>query len=86
MIVVRVELHSAITGAVTELARMNIANDGTSSSANTGHYDGATLIGRNADDLGRGRVNRRGRVTDYPRQRIHVWHLVARMLDAMGYN
>jgi hypothetical protein len=28
MIVVRVELHSAITREVTELARMEIANDG----------------------------------------------------------
>ena len=34
MIVVRVELHSAITHQVTELARMHICNDGQASSDN----------------------------------------------------
>jgi hypothetical protein len=29
MLVVRVELHSAVTGKVTELGRMIVANDGT---------------------------------------------------------
>jgi hypothetical protein len=85
MIIVRVELHSAITGNVTELARMEICNDGRGSE-NTGHYQGGTLVGRAAAALDRGIVNRKGEVRDYPRQRLHVWHLVARMLDAMGYN
>jgi hypothetical protein len=30
-------------------------------------------------------VTREGDVKDYPRQSIHVWHLVARALLAMGY-
>lgn len=38
MIIVRVELHSAITGRVTELARMGIINDGTSEINAKGNY------------------------------------------------
>ena len=35
--------------------------------------------------LDSGVVQRRGRVTGYPRQSLHIWHLVARMLVSMGY-
>lgn len=84
MIIVRVELHSAITGKTTELARMRITNDGTGS-ANFGNYDGATLRGRSANELDRGTVQRTARVAGYPRQRLHVWNLVSGMLNAMGY-
>lgn len=84
MIVVRVELHSAITGVKTELARMIISNDGTGS-AECGDYDAATLRGRSAVQLDRLQVQRRGRVEAYPRLRLHVWYLVARALRAMRY-
>lgn len=88
MIVVRVELHSAINGEITELARMIIANDGTGTTA-TGQYYGVTLHGRSKEQLDAAlkakRVTRRGHVEDYPRQALHVWHLVGRMLANMGY-
>lgn len=83
MIVVRVELWSARTGARTELARMRIANDGTGVAARRS-YDGQTLAGRSAAALDRGRVQRTGRVADFPAERLHVWNLVAAMLGAMG--
>lgn len=84
MIVVRVELHSAIDGRVSELARMEICNDGTGTDRRC-HYDGRTLIGRCTAALDQGRVLKRARVTDWPRHDWHVWNLVRTMLDKMGY-
>jgi hypothetical protein len=84
MIVVRVELVSAINGRVTELARMHIANDGAGTAA-LSNYDGKTFIGRSTEALDRMTVSRRGRIENWPRQRFHVWNLVARMLSEMGY-
>jgi hypothetical protein len=84
MIIVRVELHSAITGKVTELARMMIANTGAGS-ATRGDYTVETYRGRDSVSLAKRIVQRAGAVTNYPRQAIHVWHLVARALHATKY-
>ncbi len=84
MIVVRVELHSAITGRVTELARMIITNDGTGTGS-IGHYMAATLRGRSREMLNRLVPQRSVRIGDWPRQRLHVWNLVGTALTAMGY-
>lgn len=83
MIVVRVELHSAITGQVSELARMNISNVG--GTATKGDYHCETLRGRSKADLDKRVQQRAGNVMNYPRLSIHVWHLVARALVGMGY-
>jgi len=83
MIVVRVELHSAVTGRVTELARMFIWNVG--GSRERGEYDGATFIGRSKEQFKDGRVSRAGHIGDHPRLALHVWHLVTRMLQDMRY-
>lgn len=84
MIVVRVELHSAITGRATEFARMIIANDG-SGTGPIGHYLATTLRGRSREALDRRVVQRSAGIRDWPRQRLHVWNLVATALTAMGY-
>jgi hypothetical protein len=84
LIVVRVELWSAITGNKTELARMHICNDG-GGSLTKGNYDGEAFRGRDADALSRGVVSKIGRVENYPRTSLHVWNLVSRMLKTMGY-
>lgn len=84
MIIVRVELWSARTGRITELARMRICNDGTGS-AETGHYRVATFRGRSKAALDRGIVTRQTEIRDYQRNRLHVWNLVARALEAIGY-
>jgi hypothetical protein len=84
MIIVRVELLSAITGKTTELARMHICNDGTGS-ATRGNYEGVSFIGRDTAALDRRRASKHGKVSNYPRQSVHIWNLVARMLQAMGY-
>lgn len=88
MIVVKVELWSAITGDKTELARMHISNDGQQSTDNfrLGAYDGETFIGRDDKALSRGTVSKRGRVERWPRADYHIWNLVARMLESMGYD
>lgn len=87
MIVVRVELWSAITGQKTELARMTICNVGGTQSL--GDYAVATMTGRNHDALTASMVKRRhtrsGSVTGRPRLTEHVWNLVAKGLTAMGY-
>lgn len=83
MIVIRVELHSAITREVTEIARMRIRNAG--GDRKVGHYAVETLRGRSREQLNRGECQRSGTVENYPRLSIHVWHLVARALCAMKY-
>lgn len=83
MIVIRIELHSAITKRVTEIARMRICNVG--GTRERGSYSVETLRGRCVEQLDRYQPQRRGLVREYPRLKIHVWHLVARALIAMGY-
>lgn len=83
MIVVRVELHSAVTGKVTELARAHISNIGGTKTS--GDYHAKTFRGRMAQQLNRMISGRSAIVMNYPRLSIHVWHLVARALIAMGY-
>jgi hypothetical protein len=84
MIVVRVELHSAIDGSVRELARAHISNAG--GTTERCDYDVVTLRGRSKEALDKRVGNRRGKVRDYPRLAIHVWHLVAAALQAIGYS
>lgn len=87
MIVVRVELHSAITGETTELARMIIHNVG--GTAKVGDYECLTYRGRCRDELDRSMANatvtRKGKVEGHRRLDLHVWHLVGKALRSMGY-
>lgn len=83
MIVVRFELHSAIDGEVSELARMNICNIG--GTKHHGDYQVETLRGRSTEQLNRQIIQRQATVTGHPRLSKHVWHLVAKALIAMGY-
>lgn len=88
MIVVTVHLASAIDGRVQQLARMHICNDGSATAANPrlGDYVGETFVGRDAEALAKGRVAKRGEVRGWRRNDFHVWNLVRRMLDVMGYD
>lgn len=87
MIVVRVELWSAVDGRKTELARMHIANDGrrTMTDPRRGDYVGETFVGRDSAALDKRRVSKRGAVPGWRRHDFHIWNLVAAMLDDMGY-
>jgi len=83
MIIVRVELHSAATRQVTEIARMRICNIG--GTRERGDYRAETFRGRSAQQLARLIRQRAATISDYPRLSIHVWHLIARALVGMGY-
>ncbi len=83
MIIVSVLLLSARTGEATELARMKICNEGGTETM--GNYGCETLHGRSTEQLAEGRVQRSGKVRGHRRQALHVWHLVAKALTAMGY-
>jgi hypothetical protein len=90
MLVVRVELHSAVTGLTTEIARMIIANDGTGDST-TGNYWARAAEGDTDANMipsaimHESRKLRHVEVKNYPRSSKHVWNLVARVLTAMKY-
>lgn len=91
MLIVRVELHSAITRNTSEIARMIIANDGCGTSGR-GSYWGRAAKGVIEGDtmippaiMHDSRKLRHAEVQDYPRKSLHVWNLVSRMLKEMGY-
>jgi hypothetical protein len=84
MIIVRVELHSAITGQVTELARMDICNVGGTTTR--GDYECKAMRGRDHQSLSKRIAQREGRVFGHPRLSQHVWHLVAKALKALNYD
>lgn len=74
MIVVKVELHSAITGQITLLGKAIIANDGRGTCASGNYW--MDLRGKNNVAM-----KDRVRIEKWPRQAKHVWALVARMLQ-----
>lgn len=84
MLIVRVELHSAITHQVIEIARMRICNDGVGTNT-VGHYTGETFVGRDSRTLENSRVSKEARVDNWRRNDYHVWNLVRQMLTNMGY-
>lgn len=84
MIVVRVELLSARTGKVFELARLHIFNKG-GGSAERADYGARTLRGRSRQQLDRNVLQRTGSVAGWPKRQLHVWNLVAAALRSMGY-
>lgn len=90
MLVLKLELHSAITGKVTTLGSMLIANDG-SGSTSRGNYFGETYRKGNDSWLklplfrNRPKAVRKGTVAGYPRKTLPVWCLVKQMLDDMGF-
>lgn len=89
VIVVRVELWSAISGKKTELARMVIDNIG--GTHDKGDYRARTLRGRSTEQLDRALCSidhyrqREGRVIGHARLREHVWNLAQKALTSMGY-
>lgn len=77
MIVVKVELHSAITGLVTQLGKAIICNDGTGTSTRGSYY--MKLFGKNGVEM------KGSTLGNWPRKSKHVWALVSAMLAHAGY-
>lgn len=85
MIVVRVELWSAITGRKTLLGQAVISNDGTGT-LDRGNYD--VRVGRKGqEDLGTvyAEPQRRGRVENFARNSKNIWYLLRQALQSAGY-
>lgn len=76
MIVVKVELHSARTGQVSELGRMHICNDSTGTESR-GNYQCIVLRKGQTDERAPTRVCR---IQAFPRKSYSVWRLVLRAL------
>lgn len=86
MLVVKVELHSAITGAVSELGRLIISNDGKSMARSVGNYD--VRLGRKGAAENHAiltKPQRQGRVEGHARLSAPVWSLVAKALASIGF-
>ena len=81
MLVIRVELHSAITGQVKEIARMTIAN----TRKNEDHPEKGDYVGKIYKSPKFQAVIRRGEVFNHSRLYYSVWTLVGKMLKDMGY-
>jgi len=75
MLVIRIELHSAVTGQVTNIATGKIVNTGTGSSTQ-GNY---RIELRDAA----GRVWKRGHIEGFPRKRLLAWDLFYRALEKL---
>jgi hypothetical protein len=75
MLVIRIELHSAVTGLVTSIATGKIVNTGTGSSTQ-GNY---RIELRDAA----GRVWKRGHIEGFPRKRLLAWDLFYRALEKL---
>lgn len=88
MLVIRVELWSAVTGVKTEIARMMIHNRG--GTRTRGDYGVEVYRGRDEATLHKAMVGgkpfKEGLVTSHPRLSEHVWNLVGKALRSTGYD
>lgn len=82
MIVVKVELHSAITGQITLLGSAIISNVGTTLDGKYGDYDVVVSRKSDAEDLQKvfTKPLRRGHIKHHPRLAQNVWRLVLKSI------
>ena len=73
MIVIKVELHSAITKKVSLIGKAIICNDG-SGSISSGNYNAKFWSKR--PNI----VWREGKVENFPRKSLNVWYLLSKCL------
>jgi hypothetical protein len=78
MLIVRIELHSAVTGQITTIATGEIVNTGTGSSTQ-GNY---RVELRDAA----GRQWKQGHIEGFPRKRLLAWDLLYRALGKLVGN
>ena len=78
MLVVKIELHSARTGKVTEIGRTYIHNVRVSNKGFTSDYK--VRVCRKGKFRFEEEPTRTGEVLDFPRRSYNVWRLVLRAL------
>lgn len=94
MIVVPIQLYSAVTGEIIDLGTMIISNTGEHTDPNYGDYHVRMYkkgdLTRHKGDARRllayGKTIREARVFNHQRKRLPVQVLVRRALDAMEYS
>lgn len=79
MIVVKLELHSAIDHTITEVGRMYLTNDGTGTDE-IGNYD--VKIMRKGVSNSNGAVWKYGKVVRHSRKAVTVWILIVKAISA----
>jgi hypothetical protein len=79
VILIKVELHSAVTGKVTEIGRAHIFNDGAGD-RRSGSY-GARFMRRGTTDT----VQREAKIPKHGRLSQSIWVLVRKAVVAAGY-
>lgn len=85
MIVIKLEMWpNGVEAHAYALGRAFLTNDGTSSDARRGNYDGAIMAKGElrSPHVAPASVGRRARIEDYPRLSNVVWVLVQRFLNA----
>ncbi len=85
MLVITIDLHSAITGKKKNLGTIIIANDGTGSDTKGNYWGRAYRAGMTLSSWHTKRPIRTAEVKGHPRMRFSVWHLVTEMLINLGY-
>lgn len=80
MIIVSIHLKSAITGRLSQLGCMTLANTGESDNRRMASYDCSVLRKPNFET-----VTRTTYIEDHRRLDKPIWDLVARALVQMGY-
>lgn len=78
MIIVRIELYSAVTHRKTEIGKLYIVNDGSGSRRRRNYM--VTVMRRRSSC----RVTRRGFVKNHSSISVSVWTLVRKALQAAG--
>jgi hypothetical protein len=79
MIVIKLELHSAIDHSVVEIGRMYLCNDG-SGSEQVGNYQ-AKIMRRGVTDFN-GQIYRTGLVLNHARKHDSVWKLILKAIQS----
>lgn len=75
MIIVKIELHSAITGEVSTLGTLHIVNDGTGTATRGNYY--VDKIGKNK------KINKTAKIKNWPRKAYSVFKLLRKSLEVL---
>lgn len=86
MLVLKLELHSAITGKVTEIGRTIIANDGTGNAENGNYICKVARKQRDGTEYRNAEIWKKslrlGSVKNHKRKQQNVWRLVIKALNS----
>jgi hypothetical protein len=87
MLVVKIELHSAVTRRITKIAEWTISNIGTSEGSIFGEFDERCNYEVREQELKGDKVTTVNKVyvLNYARNRLAVGNLLALALHALGY-